>query len=110
MWILAHERRVHSGPQVLADIYTFQSHACLLRQVCVKHKPPRLVYHFQHERSLNLLRQNGVKRFLALEKRFHYHRDTPFSPSGAGLCSAKQRGDLKEGYWVKSKVVVLMLY
>lgn len=58
-----------------------------------------------------MLRQNGVKRFLALERRFHYHRDTPFSPSGPGLLERKAERGAERGIVDKSDaVVVLMLY
>lgn len=69
--------------------------------MCVKRKPPRLVYHFQDEESPNSLRQNGVKRFLALETRFHYRRDTPFSPSGVGLCEREAEGRAEGALWGK---------
>lgn len=73
--------------------------------MCVKRKPPRLVYHFQDEESLNSSRQNGVKRFLALERRFHYRRDTPFSPSGAGLCKREAERPAEGALWGKSVAV-----
>lgn len=50
----------------------------------IEHGTLPLDHQFHHEVVPNFAQLNGVKRFPALETRFCYQLDTPYSPSGAG--------------------------
>lgn len=71
-------------------------HASSPPGVCVnvEHGTPPLDHQFHHEVVPNLAQPNGVKRFPALETRFHYQHDTPFSPSGA--CTSVEMSETME--------------